>query len=130
MRLKRWQLAGALAILIMAACAPGWAQTSTPAPETDPTQTQKPKLEIRIPETHVPGSIVETVTAIQSLNVRQFPTEGSTSLDVLLHGEQVVFTGICSESPRGWAQIEHKDGTSGLAWVKSRYISGEHCKEE
>ena len=129
MIIKRWQFLRALAILtaaLLSCSGPGWAPTPAPSrvPEPSPT-AQAARVEAPKPEeTQEAGPILETVIAYQSLNVRQSASEKSASLSVLYHGDEVELTGRCSP---GWAEIAFEDG---LAWVKSRYISGEHCKEE
>ena len=120
-----------LAAALLACSGPGWVAGSEPTPLPEPSPTaQAARVEAPKPaETQETGPILETVIAYQSLNARQSASEKSASLSILYHGEQVELTGKCSETAPGWAEIRFKDGRGGLAWVNSRYVSGEHCKE-
>jgi len=69
-------------------------------------------------------TIKATVTAMQSLNVRQFPGHDKPGIGVLYHGDIVVMTGNCT---RGWAEIVWK---GGVAWLNARYLSDNKCKDK
>jgi hypothetical protein len=64
-----------------------------------------------------------TVTAT-SLHVRAAPL--GLRIGYLYAGNVVTLTGVCSEDPAGWAEIEWRGGE---AWVNADYISGDVCEE-
>jgi uncharacterized protein YgiM (DUF1202 family) len=63
------------------------------------------------------------VTASRSLNVRKRAGAREPVVGYLWFGERVELTGNCA---RGWAEITWE---SGLAWVNSKYLSDNYCKE-
>lgn len=60
-----------------------------------------------------PVSILATVTALRSVNVRREPTEHSEDVGDLWHGEEVVILGCVGT----WAKIE-------TGYVNSKYLGG------
>jgi hypothetical protein len=65
-----------------------------------------------------------TVTAYDALHVRNEPM--GVVIGYLYHADPVTLTGTCSTDPAGWAEIAWHGGT---AWVASRYLSDNPCKE-
>ena len=64
-----------------------------------------------------------SVTALQSLNVRQRAGEYQKVIGALYAGDLVTLTGDCSD---GWAEIIWSDS---VAWVNSDYLSENRCKK-
>ena len=123
---KRWQSLGVLAILAASlACSlpiPSFsAPIATPIPT--PTQTKDvPAPKIKATPNPAPAGIRETVSALQSLNVREKSTYTSAVIGALYTGDTVFLTGKCSP---GWAQIRYK---SRVGWVNEKYITGDLCE--
>ena len=65
-----------------------------------------------------------SVTAVQSLNVRQRAGEDQKVIGALYAGDDVILTGECSD---GWAEIIWAES---VAWVNADFISDNLCKEE
>jgi hypothetical protein len=116
---------GVLAILACSQTIPSTAGPATVTTTPSETITPRPSRTPRPSKTVTPAPIVEKVSALQAVNVRESARESSASLGVLYSGASVVLTGECS--PGGWAEIVFG---AERAWIRSRYISGETCKEE
>lgn len=131
--MKRWQFFLIALAILASSLACQLIPTQTPAGETTPSpvpsKTQIPAPAApKIQKTQTPAEILETVSAMRALNVRQGPSEKTESIGILYHGAEISLTGSCRS---GWAEILHVlDGETVHAWVNSRYITGETCKEE
>jgi uncharacterized protein YgiM (DUF1202 family) len=115
--MRRPRLALAILALAILACAPELPMlpTSTPvALAISPTPTHK------LP-THTPVALA--IVTAESLHVRVRPGEHERVAGYLYHDNPVTLTGACRD---GWAEIVWKQT---VAWVNSRYLSDNRCKE-
>ncbi|RPI95527.1 MAG: hypothetical protein EHM40_02935 [Chloroflexi bacterium] len=112
-----------LASLILAACSPEIMPAITdPLPTVSPTPTAEA---LAVPAVSTPTAelpTVSTVTAIQSLHVRQEPNENASVIGYLYSGDNVTLTGECLG---GWAQIEWN---GDVAWVNASFLSENECQ--
>jgi uncharacterized protein YgiM (DUF1202 family) len=81
--------------------------TASPVKKSEPTNAPI------LPTPHI-----ETVTALESLNVRDAGNDNARILAVLIHGNPVIVIGECID---GWVQI-------GGGFVNADFISGNLCE--
>jgi len=110
-------------VLALAACSPEIMPAITdPLPTVSPAPTAEL---LAVPAVSTPTAelpTVSTVTAVQSLHVRQEPNENAPVIGYLYSGDNVTLTGECLG---GWAQIEWN---GGAAWVNARFLSENECQ--
>lgn len=116
-------LAGLAILAVSLACSTQARAVSTQAPAPILAKVSTPRSVPAVPE-KAKTELRATVSALQSLNVREKPTRRSPGLGVLYSGDQVILTGECRA---GWAGIRYRDGR---AWVDGRYLSGDRCEAE
>lgn len=102
---------------------PSLTPTITPSPM--PSVTPNPILaNTGILDTGTPTPTPARVIAIESLNVRESPSEDSPTVGYYKNGDLVNLTGECQS---GWAQIHFVWDGGETAWVNADFISDKSC---
>lgn len=104
--------------------------TAIPTPSALPTPrvlaTDQPASGILATPTEPPVSL--TITALQSLNVRQYPNTRARVVGVLYTGDTVTTTGQgCTDT--GWIEINYQWISGDTGWVHSTYVEPPVCDQ-
>ncbi len=124
-------ITGILAISGILACR---ITINQPVPPTvEPTQRAVSTVQSTTPragEVSTQPDETVTVTALQTLNVRQYPGTGSQGVGILHTGEIVTVTGKPCEGD--WIEIKYHwdtgDDVGETAWINSQYVTKGACE--